>query len=290
MARSETGMNSLANDLSGEALDIEQGSASTSQLVAEGSLPQYGKARVVPVRDVVAASNWLAEAIYRGFEILVALIGLAVGLPVMLIVAAWIRCDSPGPVLFFHKRPARSISLCGRDLRDRADLCPPPGGYKADAWYYAPSYFTMIKFRTMYCDARSRFPQFYAYSYPPNEFHRQYPTIRHDPRVTRAGRVLRKLSVDELPNLWSVLVGDMRLVGPRPEAPEVLQYYTAEEMYKFACKPGITGLAQINGRGLLNWGEILAWDLDYIRARGVRSDLKIILVTLKKVIMRHGAF
>ncbi|MBV9587542.1 MAG: sugar transferase, partial [Alphaproteobacteria bacterium] len=97
-------------------------------------------------------------------------------------------------------------------------------------------------------------------------------------------------SIDELPNLWSVLVGDMRLVGPRPEAPEVLQYYTAEEMYKFACKPGITGLAQINGRGLLDWGQTIAYDLEYVRRRSVSLDLKILLITLKQVLLRHGAF
>jgi Bacterial sugar transferase len=91
-------------------------------------------------------------------------------------------------------------------------------------------------------------------------------------------------------NLWSVLIGDMRLVGPRPEAPEVLRYYTTEEMYKFAYKPGVTGLAQINGRGFLNWGETLAWDLEYVRTRSIVLDLKIILLTLKHVIARRGAF
>jgi lipopolysaccharide/colanic/teichoic acid biosynthesis glycosyltransferase len=116
------------------------------------------------------------------------------------------------------------------------------------------------------------------------------PTLRQDPRVTRIGRVLRRLSVDELPILWSVLAGDMRLVGPRPEAPEVLRYYSCEEMYKFAVKPGITGLAQINGRGLLNWGETLAFDLEYVRTRTVMLDLKILLVTLQRVLFRHGAF
>jgi lipopolysaccharide/colanic/teichoic acid biosynthesis glycosyltransferase len=82
----------------------------------------------------------------------------------------------------------------------------------------------------------------------------------------------------------------MRLVGPRPEAPEVLRYYTPDEMYKFACKPGITGLAQINGRGLLNWGATLDWDLKYVRTRSVALDLRILLTTLKQVITRHGAF
>jgi hypothetical protein len=132
------------------------------------------------------------------------------------------------------------------------DLQPPPGGYKADRLYYVPSYFRLVKFRTMFSDARDRFPELYAYDFAQDEFHRQHPTLQYDPRVTRLGSILRKLSLDELPNLWSVLVGDMRLVGPRPEAPEVLRYYGPQEMYKFACKPGITGLAQVNGRGLLN--------------------------------------
>jgi lipopolysaccharide/colanic/teichoic acid biosynthesis glycosyltransferase len=244
----------------------------------------------VPVGYVLGSSGWLAETIYRGFEVAVASIGLIIGLPLLLIAAVLIRYDSPGPALFFHKRPARSIMVRGRDLKDRADLQPPPGGYELDALYYVPSYFTLMKLRTMYHDARTRFPQFYAYEFAPGEFRFQYPTHRNDPRVTRVGRVLRKLSVDELPNLWSVLVGDMRLVGPRPEAPEVLQYYTPQEMYKFVCKPGITGLAQINGRGFLNWGETLAWDLEYVRTRSVTLDLKIILVTLKHVISGTGAF
>ena len=91
-------------------------------------------------------------------------------------------------------------------------------------------------------------------------------------------------------NLWCVLTGQIRLVGPRPEAPEVLQYYIPDEMYKFVCKPGITGLAQINGRGLLNWGETLAWDLHYVRTRSVGLDFKIIFKTLMHVIARKGAF
>jgi lipopolysaccharide/colanic/teichoic acid biosynthesis glycosyltransferase len=227
---------------------------------------------------------------YRAFEILVALIGLIIVLPVILFAALLIRCDSPGPALFFHKRPARSTIMRGRDLDGRPDLRPPPGGYEADTWYYVPSYFTLVKLRTMHCNARAQFPQLYAYKYGPDEFHRQYPTLRHDPRVTRVGCVLRKLSVDELPNLWSVLIGKMRLVGPRPEAPDVLQYYTPDEMYKFVCKPGITGLAQINGRGLLDWGETLAWDLRYVRSRSIGLDLKIICTTLKHVIARRGAF
>jgi lipopolysaccharide/colanic/teichoic acid biosynthesis glycosyltransferase len=244
----------------------------------------------VPVRGGIRSSGWLAETLYRCFEVLVASIVLVLALPLMLIVAVVVRCDSPGPALFFHRRPGRSKIVRGRDLEGRADLRPPPGGFKADSLYYVPDDFTLVKFRTMYSDARARFPEYYAYKFNPDEFHKQYPTIQDDPRVTRAGRVLRQLSIDELPNLWSVLTGNLRLVGPRPEALEVLQYYTPEEMYKFAYKPGITGLAQINGRGLLNWGETLFWDLEYARRRSVALDLKILFMTLIRVCTRHGAF
>jgi lipopolysaccharide/colanic/teichoic acid biosynthesis glycosyltransferase len=257
---------------------------------AATTLRQGGKPYAVPVRATTSASGWLAEALYRGFEIAVALAGLMLFLPVMVIAALLIRRDSPGAALFFHKRPAQSALMRGRDLEERADLRPPPGGYQAETLYYVPRYFTLVKFRSMYSDARARFPDYYAYDFTPENFHRQYPTLRNDPRVTRIGRILRKSSIDELPNLWSVLIGELRLVGPRAEAPEVLQYYTPEEMYKFACKPGITGLAQINGRGLLNWGETLAWDLQYVRTRTVGLDLRIIAATIWHLITRHGAF
>jgi len=283
-------MNPPPNGFGGDVIALGRRPAPHAKAEPANCDLPYGKVGAVPVREVGGASGRLAEAIYRGFEILVALIGLTAGLPLMLILGVLIRLDSPGPALFFHKRPARSTIMRGRNLAGRADLRPPPGGFEQDAWYYVPSYFTLVKLRTMHRDARTRFPQMYAYQYAPGEFHGQYPTLRNDPRVTRVGRVLRKLSVDELPNLWSVLVGDMRLVGPRPEAPEVLQYYTPDEMYKFVCKPGITGLAQINGRGLLNWGETLAWDLHYVCTRSVGLDLKIIFKTLMHVIARKGAF
>ena len=269
---------------------VEHGLASDARNGAAASPSHYGRAYAVPVGDVASSSHRIAEAVYRAFEILIALIAMLASLPLIAIAALLIRLDSPGPALFFHKRPARSIIMRGRDLERRVDLRPPPEGYQPDGFYYVPSYFTMVKLRTMHIDARVRFPHFYQYKFTPAEFHRQYPTHRDDPRVTRVGRVLRKLSVDELPNFWSVLVGDMRLVGPRPEAPEVLQYYTSDEMYKFACKPGISGLAQINGRGFLNWGETLAWDLQYIRARTVGLDLKIIFRTLTNLVTRRGAF
>ena len=249
-----------------------------------------GRVHAIPVRPTKEHQTTFGEKAYRCFEWALAFIGLLVSIPVILVAAVAIHFDSPGSVLFRHRRPGKFVQVRGRDLQNRVDLEPPAGGYDPDAWYYVPSYFTMFKLRTMFADARSRFPEFYAYDFAPGEFHVQFPTSQYDPRVTRVGRILRKTSVDELPNLWSVLTGDMRLVGPRPEAPEVLKYYSQNELYKFSCTPGITGLAQINGRGLLNWGQTLYWDLEYVRHRSIRLDLKVLFVTFWRVIFRQGAF
>jgi lipopolysaccharide/colanic/teichoic acid biosynthesis glycosyltransferase len=278
----------VAPDPLGSAVPLESQWLPTR--TASAQPPRFGRLHVIPADQHGSSPQSISRAVYRVFEIVLALIGLIVGLPLILITAVMVRVDSPGAALFRHKRPARSVCMRGRDLMGRPDFIPPPGGYRPDAQYYVPSYFTLVKLRTMYADARTRFPAYYAYRFSQENFHSQLPTIRDDPRVTRAGRLLRRLSIDELPNLWSVVKGDMALVGPRPEAPEVLQYYTPEEMVKFTLKPGITGLAQIGGRGLLNWGETIALDLEYVRTRSVSLDLKIITLTILRVVTRHGAF
>jgi lipopolysaccharide/colanic/teichoic acid biosynthesis glycosyltransferase len=283
-------MTVIPNPLGAAARFREKRGAYVAKTAARpATLASLGRVHVIPAPQEAARAR-IAAALYRVLEIALASIGLIVTLPLMLAAAVLIRLDSPGPALFRHRRPARSIRLRGRDLQGRPDLIPPPTGYDPEAEYYVPAYFTLVKFRTMYHDARTRFPAYYAYNFSPENFHSQFPTLQNDPRVTRAGRMLRQLSLDELPNLWSVVTGDMSLVGPRPEAPEVLQYYTPEEMTKFTLRPGITGLAQASGRGLLNWGETLALDLQYVRTRSAGLDLKIILLTIKRVITRHGAF
>ena len=279
----------VAPDPLGSAVPLESQWVPPTR-TASARPPRFGRLHVIPADQYCSSPQSMSRAVYRVFEIVLALIGLIVGLPLILIAAVIVRIDSPGAALFRHKRPARSVCMRGRDLMRLPDFIPPPGGYCPDAQYYVPSYFTLVKLRTMYADARTRFPAYYAYRFSQENFHSQLPTIRDDPRVTRAGRLLRRLSIDELPNLWSVVKGDMALVGPRPEAPEVLQYYTPEEMVKFTLKPGITGLAQIGGRGLLNWGETIALDLEYVRTRSVSLDLKIITLTILRVVTRHGAF
>ncbi|HEY4344154.1 MAG TPA: sugar transferase [Parvibaculum sp.] len=107
-------------------------------------------------------------------------------------------------------------------------------------------------------------------------------------RLTALGRFMRRTSLDELPGLWNVLRGDMSLVGPRPLLVDYLPYYTAEQARRHEVKPGVTGLAQINGRNAQDWDTRFCFDLDYIRRRSFGLDLRILCLTLLKVIQGQG--
>ena len=113
--------------------------------------------------------------------------------------------------------------------------------------------------------------------------------LRDDPRVTRIGRWLRRTSIDELPNFWHVITGEMALIGPRPEMAEMLYHYQGTALAKFSVLPGITGYAQIFGRGELTFLETLDHDLRYISERSLKGDLLILLRTVRCVIFCKGA-
>jgi hypothetical protein len=101
---------------------------------------------------------------------------------------------------------------------------------------------------------------------------------------------VKQSTIDEFPNFWNVLIGDMALVGPRPEIPEMLEYYGDEMLLKFTVRPGITGIAQISGRGRLGFYETVAMDVEYVKRRSFWFDLKIMAITFRKILMRDGAF
>lgn len=107
-------------------------------------------------------------------------------------------------------------------------------------------------------------------------------------RLTFMGKIVRKTSLDELPQLLNVVKGDMSLVGPRPLLPEYLPLYDAEQAKRHDVKPGITGWAQVNGRNALSWEEKFAYDIEYVNRLSAALDAKIVFITLKKVIARHG--
>jgi len=182
-------------------------------------------------------------------------------LPLMLVIALIVRLDSPGPVVFRQTR-------IGRDGR----------------------LFKFAKFRTLYVDARERWPHLYTYRYTADEVAALHFKLKNDPRVTRVGRWLRKSTLDELPNLWNVLTGDVALVGPRPEIPEMLPYYDDVTLAKFSVRPGVTGLAQVRGRGDLSFRETVELDVEYVRTRSFRLDVDILLRTLICTVLRKGAF
>ncbi len=134
--------------------------------------------------------------------------------------------------------------------------------------------FTMYKFRSMRVDAETKSGPMWA--------------IQGDPRWTRMGTILRKTSIDELPQLWNVLKGDMSLVGPRPLLMEYLPLYSKEQARRHNVRPGITGWAQVNGRNAISWEEKFKYDVWYVENKSFWLDMKIIWMTIKKVIAREG--
>jgi lipopolysaccharide/colanic/teichoic acid biosynthesis glycosyltransferase len=114
--------------------------------------------------------------------------------------------------------------------------------------------------------------------------------LADDPRITRVGRVLRRLSLDELPQLWNVLRGEMSIVGPRPEMIELVERYQPEHRFRLSVKPGITGPMQVFGRGDLTFHERLAVELDYIENLSLARDLRIILETVPVAVRGTGAY
>jgi lipopolysaccharide/colanic/teichoic acid biosynthesis glycosyltransferase len=235
--------------------------------------------------------NRIVRWAYRSFEFVASLVALIVFFPVMVIEAIIIKLDSPGPALFVQWRCGRSNVMRGSELVGRTDIVSATGRFSPDRLYWVPTMFRFVKFRTMYADARERFPEYYACEFNSDaEFRAGFYKLDDDPRVTRAGRWLRKSTLDELPNFWNIVAGNIGLVGPRPENPAFLPYYSAQDMRKFTVRPGITGLAVINGRGKLSIGGQIEWDLTYVRERSVMLDLKVIFTTAWMILVRRGAF
>ncbi|MBE9546628.1 MAG: sugar transferase [Proteobacteria bacterium] len=240
----------------------------------------------------LSLSSWekATRIFYHVVEVMASLIALVVSLPVMLVTALIIKLDSPGPALFFQRRVGRSKLVTGKDLLKDITLSVADTHFSPEKKYRVPTTFWFVKFRTMHSDARERFPELYDYNYTKEQIEKICFKVEDDPRVTRVGKWLRSSTLDELPNFWNILTGDMRFVGPRPEIPEMLPNYRSDQMRKFTVKPGITGLPQINGRGRLTFRKTVAYDLEYVDRKSVALDLKILILTVWKVITRHGAF
>lgn len=216
---------------------------------------------------VLAASyvGWLRDAkrgsypaAKRAMDILASATGIALLLPVFVVMAIAIKIESRGPVLFSQTRIGRR----GRSFR---------------CW----------KLRSMYVDADERKAALAAQ----NEMEGgTLFKMRHDPRVTRIGRIIRKASIDELPQLWNVLVGDMALVGPRPPLPGEVALYNAHHRQRLSVRPGITCIWQVSGRSDIPFEEQVELDLAYIQKRSLAFDIKLLLATVPAVLMARGAY
>ena len=202
----------------------------------------------------------------RILDVVVAAVMLVVLMPLMLVIAAAIRVESRGAVLFRQRRVGR---------------------------LQAP--FMVNKFRTMREGVSHEVHRDFVLGLiagtapPPGDEGARHFKLTSDDRVTRVGRVLRRTSLDELPQLWNVLAGHMSLVGPRPPIPYEVEHYPPHWFGRFAVKPGLTGLWQVKGRSGVTLEEMIRLDLEYARRRSVWLNLWIMILTIPAVLSLRGA-
>jgi lipopolysaccharide/colanic/teichoic acid biosynthesis glycosyltransferase len=231
---------------------------------------------------VLDAGGSAYHATKRIIDVVLAAVLLVVSSPLMLLIAIAIRLDDAGPAIFPQER------VRGRRVRTAAGR----------TWVVQP--FTMYKFRTMGADADPALHRAYMAAYVSGDEERLSalrPGRRdgesfrpaNDPRVTRVGTLLRRLSLDELPQLWNVVRGEMSLVGPRPPLPYEVEMYQDHHRGRLASRPGITGWAQVRGRTTIGMEHTVRLDLEYIARRSIWLDLKILALTLPVVLTQKGA-
>lgn len=202
----------------------------------------------------------LTAWIKRLLDIALSGTALLLASPLFLLVGAAIRWDSPGPVFFRQVRVGKGGRL-----------------------------FLLWKFRTMFVDAEQRMEQLLEDS---AEFISDGVRfkMKHDPRITRVGKLLRMTSMDELPQLWNVLRGEMSLVGPRPPIPKEVALYSSHERRRLEVIPGLTCIWQVSGRSLIPFEEQVEMDLAYVHGQSVGLDVSLLLRTIPAVLTARGAF
>ncbi len=193
----------------------------------------------------------------RLLDVSLAVVALVLLCPVLILAAVAVKSTSRGSVLFCQTR----VGLRGKPFR-------------------------MLKFRSMHVDAEAR----RAHLLQRSERAGVCFKMKHDPRLTMVGAVLRRYSIDELPQLWNVLRGEMSIVGPRPALPEEVAQYSARALGRLQAVPGITGIWQVSGRAEVSFEQMVEMDLDYVRRRSLRLDLWVISRTAGAVLGGTGAY
>lgn len=204
----------------------------------------------------ISVSDYSCTGMPMFLQRLLAIVAVLLLSPILLITALLIRLQSQGPVVFHQVRVGEH-------------------GQR----------FTMFKFRSMYLPSDHRFQQ------PgPSDRDGICKKYYNDPRITPIGRVIRKLSIDELPQLFNVIFGDMALIGPRPALPSEVDAYESYMLHRLDVKPGITGLWQVSGRADIGFEEQILLDFKYVEQRSFIMDLKILFATVPAVITGRGAY
>lgn len=178
--------------------------------------------------------------------------------PFLFVIAVWLKLDSPGPLIYRQIR----VGLNGR-------------------------HFTFYKLRSMYIDADARRA---ALEKANESADGVIFKMKHDPRITRCGRFIRKYSIDELPQLFNVLLGDMSLVGPRPPLPQEVALYSLDDRKRLQVLPGITGVWQVSGRSDVPFTQQVMLDKEYIKSQSFWRDILILLKTIPAVLTGRGAY
>jgi lipopolysaccharide/colanic/teichoic acid biosynthesis glycosyltransferase len=218
----------------------------------------------------------------RILDVVLAILSLIVLIPLLLLIGILIKLDSSGPVFFVQERiGARRRLYQGKTIWE---ICK----------------FSCYKYRTMYTDIDEDLHRDFMEAYisgdeakmaelqPDQEAATSFK-LTGDPRVTRMGKFLRQTSLDELPQLWNVLKGEMSLVGPRPPIPYEVEMYEPKDIRRLAAMPGITGLWQVSGRCDISFEEMVRLDVKYIEKQSLWLDIKILLLTLPAVLSKKGA-
>ena len=197
-------------------------------------------------------------AFKRLMDIVLAILALILGSPVFLLTAFLVKVTSPGPIIFSQVR----VGKFGR-------------------------HFKFYKFRSMYIDAEARKAELMQHNESKDGV---IFKMKRDPRITPVGRFIRKFSIDELPQLFNVILGDMSLVGPRPPLPSEVRTYTLEARKRLNITPGITCIWQVSGRSELPFQQQMALDKEYIASRSAWKDFLILLKTIPAILTGKGAW
>lgn len=223
--------------------------------ISHMQIEEFGGIPMIGVRE--AGISGFGQFVKRSIDVVAASVGLALTSPLMGLLALMIKMESPGPVLFEQERVGKNGRL-----------------------------FKLYKFRSMIVDAEEQKSALETL----NEADGPLFKIRNDPRITRLGKWMRRLSIDELPQLYNVVIGDMSLIGPRPPIPAEVEQYREWHKRRLEVAPGITGLSQVSGRSELTFDETALLDIYYIENWSPALDTKIFLQTIPRVIFGSGAY